>query len=132
MEQQIFCGHSIEEVAQKFSEIIARNYEQHLEFWRWNATGKEIYKWRKKLKEEPQIVRENAYKKILKIMQSKKEYEEYYKTRWLIFTDNNVIDITKDSNFYKDLIPDEDISSSVQVSHKYRIDRKRFIIAKRL
>ena len=132
MEQQIFCGHSIEEVAQKFSEIISHNYQQHLEFWRWNAKGKEINKWRKKLKEEPKLVRKNAYKKILKIMQSKKEYKEYYKSKWLIFTDDNIIDITKDSNFYKDLLPNEDISASVQVSNKYRINRKRFIIAKRL
>lgn len=132
VEQKIFCGNSIEEVAKEFSEIVYRNYVDYLEFWRWNAIGEEeINKWEKKMKEEPKLVRKNAYKKILKIMQCKKEYEEYYKSKWLIFTEEDIIDITKETNFYKDLLPNEDIAYTTQNSRKYRINRKKFTIARR-
>lgn len=131
-EKIIFQGNDLEELAQKFAELITRNYLEYLDFWKKNAKGKELNFWRKKIKNEPEIVRKNAYKKILQIMKFHKENEEFYKDKWILFKDKNIILINKETSFYKDLLPGEDLTYTAKVSRKYMIDKKRFLIAKRL
>lgn len=126
--EKIFSGNNLEEVAKEFSEIIARNHLEHLEFWKSTVKGKELNTWRKRIKAEPRLVRKNSHKKILEIMQKVKENEKFYKQKWLLFTDENQIVITKDSGFYEDLLPDQDITYSVHVNRKYIIDKKNLCI----
>lgn len=131
-EEIIFQGHNIEEVAQKFAELIVRNYLEYLEFWKKNAKGEELNFWIKKIKSEPKIIKKNAYKKILKIMKFQKENEEFYKDKWLLFKDKDIILINKETSFYKDLLPGEDLTYTAKVNRKYMINKKKFLIAKKL
>lgn len=119
----IFSGSTLEEVAKAFAEIVSRNYISHLDYWQATAMDdrQEYEQWEQKKEREPEILRENAFNKILKIMQ-KPELNRMFFKKYRFFRSKNVIAITKFSGFYKDLLPGNDIEHAFAVNVEYLID----------
>lgn len=100
MDVRKFVGISLEDVANEFSKMVKEEYINHLEFLRNNAITdrEEPDYWEKRLKEEPKIVYERVYSRILMVMQKTDQYKELLKKRfpW----SRPIIRITRISSFF--------------------------------
>ena len=105
MQVRKFVGASFEEVADEFSKMVEQECSKHLEFLRDNAITDrdEPDYWEKRLKEEPKIVYERVYSKILMVIQKPDLYKELLKKRfpW----SKPVIRITRVSSFFEGIFP---------------------------
>lgn len=130
--EKVIKGNTVEEIAKAFSDIVARNYLEHLEFWQATAMDDpyERKQWEVRIETEPEVVKKNAYAKILKIMKEPEENKSYYKKKWLFMRSKDEISITKSSEFYEDLLPEKDnVKYGVAVNVKYIIDKSRLTIS---
>ena len=133
-EERIFLGNTLEEVAKAFAEEISRNYLQHLKFWQATAMDEphEFHQWEEKIKNEPGVVKRNAFEKILKIMKNPEDNKQYFKKKYGFLRSKDVIGITKSSGFYQDLLPGEDIEHTVSVNVEYLIDKRYMTVVKKI
>lgn len=133
LKARLFKGKSVEDVARGFAQIVSYNYASDLRFWQAIAIDdKDEYEdWGVKIKNEPGIVLQNAYDKILNIIRNPQENKKYYKRRWKFFTSKKVIRIVLSSGFYRDLLPGENVESSMQENVEYILNIKKMTIVKR-
>lgn len=100
MDVRKFVGTSLEDVAIEFSKMVEQECAEYLEFLRNNAITdrEEPDYWEKRLKEEPKIVYERVYSKILMVIQKPDLYKELFKKRfpW----SRPIIRITRISSFF--------------------------------
>ena len=124
---------TVEEIAQAFAEIVSRNYLKNLQFWQATAADDldEFLDWEEKIKTEPEKVKKAAFEKILQIMQEPQKNKQFYK-KGFFFRSKNIIRVSTESGYYKDLLPDKDITHTVAVNVEYIIDIQRRIIQKRI
>ena len=128
----IFRGKSVEDVAREFAQIVSRNYVNELKFCQALAMDdKEEYEdWEVKIINEPGIVRQNAYDKVLRIIKDPQGNAAFYMKKSMIFSRREVISIVISSGFYNDLLPGEHVEMSQEENVEYIIDTKKLTIAK--
>ena len=105
MDVRKFVGTSLEDVAKEFSKMVKEEYINHLEFLRDNSITdrSELDYWEKRLENEPKIVYERVYSKILMVIQKPDLYKELLKKRfpW----SRPVVRITRASGFFGGIFP---------------------------
>ena len=126
----IFSGNTVNQVAERFSSIISQNYLEALRLWKITAMEEtEAQFWKQRMQIEPEMVKKNAYQKILKIM--KETNSSYIKQKGLL-RDSNVISITRASGFFDDLLNGRDIKYSIKPNEEYLIHKKALTIEKKV
>ena len=130
----IFKGSTLEEVAQFFGNLIAREYENLLEFWKISAEEYETTEyWDTRIQWEAPVVGENARKKLLRIMKGEDQETEKYRMRRKLFGRlPNVICITSELGFFDNLSERnfEQEWNWYSSRIRYIIDTEKFIIAR--
>ena len=71
---------SVEELARTFAKIVKRNYTEYLRYWKLAAQeGANASKeWQARIETEPEIVEENVYNRILKIVSEPQNYKRLF------------------------------------------------------
>lgn len=130
MQVRKFVGASFEEVADEFSKMVEQECSKHLEFLRDNAITDrdEPDYWEKRLKEEPKIVYERVYSKILMVIQKPDLYKELLKKRfpW----SRPIIRITRISSFFEGIFPSP--QNPIPRNVEWLIDTKKLSIQKKV
>ena len=128
MDVRKFVGTSFEDVATELSNMIRQEYTNHLEFLRDNAITdrEEPDYWEKRLKEEPKIVYERVYSKILMVIQKPDLYKELLKKKfpW----SRPIIRITRVSGFFEGIFPGP--QNPIPRNVEWLIDTKKMSIQK--
>lgn len=130
-EKTFWSCNTVRELAQTFAEIVKQNYLSDLKYWLATARDSpyEFKQWNMRIKKEPNKVKRNAKRKILKIMKEPKENAKFYK-RISRFWNYTVISITKSSGFYDDLLKGKNIGNAFAVNVEYIIDETGLTIVK--
>lgn len=128
MQVRKFVGTSFEEVADEFSKMVGQECSKHLEFLRDNAITdrEEPDYWEKRIKEEPKIVYERVYSKILMVIQKPDLYKELLKKKfpW----SRPIIRITRVSVFFEGIFPGP--QNPIPRNVEWLIDTKKMSIQK--
>ena len=124
---------TLEQLARNFGEEIGRAYKEELFFCK--ATFKdgrdEKEMWEKRIEKEVPIVAENAYRKVLEIMNDPRQRKKYCLRKWLgLFRDKNILNINHENGFFDDLLLGKDLKNFFSVNVEYRIDMKNLSFAK--
>ncbi len=130
MDVRKFVGTSLEDVAKEFSKMVKEEYINHLEFLRDNSITdrSELDYWEKRLENEPKIVYERVYSKILMVMKNLSQYEELLKKRfpW----SRPIIRITRVSSFFEGIFPGP--QKPIPRNVEWLIDTKKMSIQKKV
>lgn len=124
----VFSGKTMDSVAMRFAEIVARNYSKDLEYWKVTAVDDryEFQLWEERIKKEVPEIKQQAYAKISSIMKSAGDDKRYFiksKKHWYS-KGIELIRITRECGFYDDLLTeDSNVRSTVFVNVEYLIDR---------
>lgn len=128
MDVRKFVGTSLEDVAKEFSKMVKEEYINHLEFLRDNSITdrSELDYWEKRLENEPKIVYERVYSKILMVMKNLSQYEKLLKKRfpW----SRPIIRITRVSSFFEGISPGP--QNPIPRNVEWLIDTKKMSIQK--
>lgn len=124
---------TLEQLARNFGEEIGRAYKEELFLCK--ATFKddrdEKEMWEKRIEKEVPIVAENAYRKVLEIMNDPRRRKKYCLRKWLgLFRDKNILNINHENGFFDDLLFGKDLKNFFPVNVEYRIDMKNLSFAK--
>lgn len=116
---------TLEQLARNFGEEIGRKYQENLDFWIVTAMDdrKEKEYWEERIEEEVPIVTENAYKKILKIMNDPVQKNKYLLRKWF-FKNKDILVINYKTGFFDDLLPGKNIKYCFSVDVEYHINMK--------
>lgn len=130
----IFTGNNVEEVAEEFAEIVGRNYLEHLEFCKCTACDDrdEFLYWEERIQTELECVKENAYTKVLEILQEPQKNRRFLKKKGLLTRHKKLFSITRSSGFYDDLLPEEKVKYAAAVNVEYLINKETFCIEKKI
>lgn len=133
-EKTFWSCSTVKELAQTFAEIVKQNYLSDLNYLKAIARDSpyEFIDLETKIKKEPNEVKSNAQKKILRIMQNPEINERFYKRIFRFFRSKNIISITKSSGFYNNLLKGVKIENTVAVNVEYIIDKRSLTIRKKI
>ena len=130
MDVRKFVGTSLEDVAKEFSKMVKEEYINHLEFLRDNSITdrSELDYWEKRLENEPKIVYERVYSKILMVIQKPDLYKELLKKKfpW----SRPIIRITRVSGFFEGIFPGP--QNPIPRNVEWLIDTKKMSIQKKV
>lgn len=130
MDVRKFVGTSREDVAIEFSKMVGQECTEYLVFLRQNAiTAREEQDyWEKRMEEEPKIVYERVYSKILMVIQKPDLYKELFKKRfpW----SRPIIRITRVSAFFEGIFPGP--QNPIPRNVEWLIDTKKLSITKKV
>lgn len=119
-------------LAEALAEEIAKQYKSHLEFWHATAMDDraEQAMWTERIKLEPDKVKVKAFSQIKSIMGSPQYNRRYYQKKYKIFVNWSMIQIMRDSGFYKTLLNDRDITHAFPINVEYRVDMTKMSVIK--
>ena len=115
-----------QEIAQNFSQMMVKQYMEHIEYWYATAMDDvdEMKIWEKKIKNETQVVQKKVYHKLLSIMKDRKKYMRFYKRIGVLRRERDIIRITCASGFFNDILNGEGISHAFPINAEYLINRQ--------
>lgn len=122
---------TLEQLARNFGEEIGRAYKEELYFWKATAMDdrNETKMWEKRIKIEVPIVAENAYKRILEIMNDPRQKKRYCLKKWLgLFRNKNILIINHE--FVENLLLEKKFKNFFPENVEYHIDMKNLSFAK--
>ncbi len=114
-----------EGLAEAFAVEVAKKHKSNLEFWKATAmSDKEEYAmWEARIHNEPDIVKERAFNRIMSIMDNPQYNRKFYRKVWMIFVDWSTIRIVPSTGFYRNLLA-RDITNSIPANVEYLISMK--------
>lgn len=130
MEQTIFHGKNLEELAIVFADVVCRHHVAFLEMNKATAMDdtRETAYWNYRIENEPKIVKEVTYKRILDMMQHPDQNRVFLKKKKLFGRYQNMFEITAKGGFYEKILAESKVYVPVNV--EYIIDIENFSIDK--
>lgn len=117
-------------IVEAFAGVVAGKYKTHLEFWQASAVDdrEEYAMWADRIQTEPDIVKEQALKRIKSIMENPQYNRKFFKKIWKVFVDWDIIRIVPSTGFYQNLL-ERDITNAFSINVEYQIDfRKKRVV----
>lgn len=124
----ILKASSPEEIAEFFGGFAEEHEKSHIAYWRATAMDdpREFASWEKKFT-QVQTAKQNAYNKILDILNNPKLSKKYHKKIGPF--KSRYIYLTRDGGFYDDILPDGEFVYAVPANIAYKIYPEKLLVA---